>query len=72
MSLSKTLYPLLSTGSAQEDRKSSRHDWGRKTSTQTKCEEPLKYSVCNYRSMYTYKVECGNSLITIIFISFVG
>ena len=28
LSLSKTLYPLLRTGSTQEDRKLSRHDWG--------------------------------------------
>ena len=27
VSLSKTLYPLLSTGSAQEERKTSLHDW---------------------------------------------
>ena len=27
VSLSKTLYPLLSTGSTQEDRKASQHDW---------------------------------------------
>ena len=27
VSLNKTLYPLLSTGSTQEDRKLSQHDW---------------------------------------------
>ena len=41
VSLSKTLYPLHSTGSTQEDRKASRHDWisfwsGRKASRPTK------------------------------------
>ena len=47
VSLSKTLYLLLSTGSTQEDKKSSRHVWkivvrlGYKASTQTKQIEGL-------------------------------
>ena len=33
--LSRTLYPLLSTGSTQEDSNFSRHDWVPKSSTPT-------------------------------------
>ena len=42
MSLRKTLYSLLSTGSTQEDKKTSQHDYnlGHKASTQTNKIQP--------------------------------
>ena len=52
MSLSKTLYPLLSTGSNHEDRKTSRHE---NLSTGRKHQHKQKNGQCGPRSDCSYK-----------------
>ena len=74
---SKTLYPLLSTGSTQEERKSFRHDWNVvdwdvKTSTQTSNENGVRLRLpLGKYSAYVFAT-LPISTLSVLILSFAG